>query len=100
MASASGKRRRSQDDGFAIAMGFARGVPPSGVWLEQEPPERIHRERELKDQVTERIERSDMLSLVPERAREHLVGCGERGPHEHARLQRARGYRGRSHDRR
>src|SRR5690606_30999267 len=65
------QRSCTQDDGFAIAVCLASRLPSGSVRLEQEPPEWVHGERELKDQVAERIQGSDVLGLMRECAREH-----------------------------
>ena len=77
------------DDGFAVAVGLTRSLPARRMRLEQEAPERVHRERELEDQVAERVESPNVLGLVSERAREHLIGeaAGEGRSDEHARLE-------------
>jgi hypothetical protein len=57
------------DDGFAVAMSFARRLPSGSVRFEQEPPKWIYGERELKDQIAKRVEGTNMLGLMTERAR-------------------------------
>lgn len=75
---------RPAEDGFAIAMGFARGAEASGVWLEQRAAERVQPKRDFEEEVAERIGGAEVLALVSECSEEHWIGelFGEGAPEE------------------